>query len=254
VKSLKNSPYRQWKRNSVKTVLILTLLLLSLRVIIRYDTTNTANLDTNIEHQSISPIGCKEICDVYYFIKDYLIQENQKETPAALEKLIRDEFAALQYEGTEYAYKPYIAEIYETEFAHILRDLCNAKPWCLRIMIYLKNGKAIAAGEQCSCHRFLEENRTAHWQSFFDEQKLVQKETIFPKCKTMFSNICAKLGFLYPTPALFLGTEKLTSREGSKYQQITKAICCNSETNYTYLSSNPNEKDEIIGYIRYVVK
>ncbi|MDR1334167.1 MAG: hypothetical protein LBJ71_03040 [Holosporaceae bacterium] len=251
--------FKTYRDSIITAILALTPFFLSSCTITRKDIVSAstpANSTTSVTSiENLSPIGCNEIGDVYYFIKDYLIQENQNEKPTTLENLIKNEVAALQYEGTKYVHKPYIAEIYETELGHILRELCQAKPWCLRIIIYLKNGRAVAAGEQDNCHTFFEEEkRIAYGQPFFDEQSLAQEKTTSSTCKTMFSDKCAQLGFLYPNPTLFLGTETLTNLNGAEYQQITKAVCFNSKINSAYLSSNLNKNDEVIGYIRYYAK
>jgi rhamnose utilization protein RhaD (predicted bifunctional aldolase and dehydrogenase) len=239
---------------------------------------------------------------MYSFIKDFIIQANTKYTHTELERLIRNEFAAIKYDGTELVHKPYMAEIYETELGNVLGELCKAKPWCTRIILYLKNGLAIAAGEQGNCPRFVEEQRCVGWQAFFDEQKLRSQTTKQPATQTAeqtaeqsatqtttqsatqtteqsatqttkqtaeqsatqtteqsandatFPKICANLGFLYPDPSLFLGTETLTTHDGAKYQQTTKAICLNKERNYAYLSLAPIKYDEVIGYVRYVTR
>jgi hypothetical protein len=177
------------------------------------------------DHFALSPIGDNCYGEVYSFIKDFLLKKNA-ENKVDLQELIKYELESLKLENTEYRCKPYRAEIYENEFAHVLSDLCKARSWRYDIILFLKDGRSVARGSKNDL-------------TFKGER----------------DDIYEYLGFLYPAPRKYLGIKKLTCVEdGATYYKITKAICHNKDRDCLYFSDNPTAKDDVVGYVSYIVK
>jgi pimeloyl-ACP methyl ester carboxylesterase len=171
---------------------------------------------------SRSPIGDTLHTDVYNFIIDKLLQEKSY-TEQEVNKFIHQDLDILNIHVTD---KPFIANLYEGEFADLLKKLCHTFEGCQEITLYQKNGVGIAYTGQ--------------------EKELKFKEK---------QDILISLGFLGKNIQEKLGTIKLTTDDGQIYYEIIKAIYYNKERHYAYLEIKKSEQEHLlIGYIRYIIK
>ncbi|GHU17806.1 hypothetical protein FACS189472_05230 [Alphaproteobacteria bacterium] len=166
----------------------------------------------------VSPIG--NMWEVYSFIADYILAENKRKRD--LPGLVKRELEIEELQNG----KPIYADIVEGEMSHIVRDLCQAHPWCYEIKLFTKQGVIIA----------------------FTGRK---KDLVFKEDK---DDIYEWLGFLHPDPIKHVGTKKLTCiSDNATYFRITKAIYFNKENGGMYFLRKNDPQDEIVGYISYIV-
>jgi hypothetical protein len=169
-----------------------------------------------------SPIGDNVNVEVYSFITDFLLKQRFVST-VDLEKIIKNEVNLLNIHSTD---KPFIAEIFEGEFANILRALCYYKNGCKQITIYQQNGIGVAD------------------TGFIQELNFINKQDLY-----------IKIGLLGINPKEKLGIYTSTSALRQKYYEIIKAIYYNQENKYAYLAFEPmNNNHKLIGYVRYIMK
>jgi hypothetical protein len=174
-----------------------------------------------------SPIGDNVHCEVYEFIKDYLLHSNKKSHD--IHKMVQSEMELL-HSGREY--KGYMGDVGETEMSHILYALRNAHDGCYKIDLYSRDGVCIAS----SC--------------FKDEVEFNE------------SNVYEELGFLYPNPEQRIRIEKLILKKhgpgqfekNATYYKVVRAIYCTDDEWNAYFLQTRRAKDHIIGYISYIIK
>lgn len=171
---------------------------------------------------SLSPIGDNLNTDVYDFIIDQLLKEKSY-TEEEVNKFIQQELDILNIHVTD---KPFIAHLYEGEFASILKRLSLTFEGCQEITLYQKDGVGIAYTGQEKALKFKEKQ-----------------------------DILFDLGFLGKNTHEKLGIKKRIADNGRIYYEIIKAIYYNKERHYAYLEIKKSEHDHLlIGYIRYIIE
>lgn len=182
-----------------------------------------------------SPIGDDIHCDVYSFIKDYLLESQKERKERDTRELVQSEmenYLLIQKDPKKYLLKTYLACVVETEFSHILDNLCNAHPWCYQIVIFSRDGVCIGLSHSKNGVTFKEKD-----------------------------DIYEYLGFLYPNATRRIRTEKLTRiwekhtklDNSPKYFRVVRAIYYNESRDYAYFLSKRKGGDNIIGYVLYIV-
>ncbi|MDR0553071.1 MAG: hypothetical protein LBG13_03185 [Holosporales bacterium] len=192
-----------------------------------------------------SPIGDNTNCDVYFFIKDYLLKSLKKQNEYDIHALVRSEMEleSLARKDKKYLFKSYSGGVVETELSHVLNALCRAHPWCYQITIFSQNGVSIA----CSNNKD---------DAIFESKDNINKDNINK------DDIYERLGFLYPNANHRIRIEELTRANRGhgrlankpKYFKVVRAIYYNKDRDCAYFLTKKENNDRIIGYISYIVE
>lgn len=178
--------------------------------------------EEKIEIFTQSPLGDDSITDIYSPFVEFLKKTPQMK-PEELKKLIEEEKKMASSNADS---KPFVAGLFETEMAHMARDICTSHPWCMEVGLYSPSGEGLLIGAR---------------ENFPEFREPRDPYTV--------------LGFLGPDPKKTLGVKKYTDKLGVVYYEIVKGVYYNKADQFAFTSPLPaGAGEQVLGYIQYVVQ